>query len=836
MAASLTDEEMVFHALFIGATGAGKTNALLYWLRQLFTTGQVALVLIDPHGDAAIELASVVPDSELRRVAMLDPSYVTFGLNPLSLPKGFEDQGRPQVLQRQAEELSILFSDVFNTDAANAPRLMWIFKGALYYLYTLSDDPTFKDLYHILTDFISRPKEQIERMLRSKGLQDEIIASTIDAISKLPKDAFSPVINRISNFVLPPKSITSRTFCSRTTRLDLDEMLVPGRLTIFRIPKTLPFDFRRLISASIVMKFYFAVEKRALRLELSGEAPSARTPVVLAVDEFQNISDLKLLDTILSQSRKDGLYLWMVNQNVQQIRQDLFSSIAGNVGPVHAFRVGPEDAGKLAELLSPRWKDEVRKALVSLPDYTCIVRKRLHGEDVGDKPLLLEPFPKLRDPVRSARNVIDYMKSKMEEKYGGAHEAADLVYRGPFDPGDEQDGSRVPFMPIHWRILTTGYLKLFSDADSLEFSRLRTEFYTKYTWTTTAVQQALNELVNAGYLTLRFQYQSYVMMGKDAYGNPIMLPPDPKVADQMDRAKTIIYNLTPPALELFQVKVGPTRVGDPKHVRMIEKLLKEEYWPMGHYCIVDWGETGGERPDIAVLTPSTIMILEKGRKDETRAPDPNTWDYSSVTAVEVEMSPGKNSDQVKQNYRKNVGGYAKIRFVVTTESDDKQVRRILSEINADPAKYRVDKIDFESLNVISPGGRQEPTEGAESEHDSGAKAGAQPDGREEPGATGTREEPPRPTVGSENNPEQPRTVGQVESGQPLGTVEKALIRFILDYGFTSREDLVERCSQAGMRISARSVSRRLKFLTEKGFLKRTGNVYTRTEMSEKASS
>jgi len=27
-------EDMIFHSLFIGATGAGKTNALLYWLQR----------------------------------------------------------------------------------------------------------------------------------------------------------------------------------------------------------------------------------------------------------------------------------------------------------------------------------------------------------------------------------------------------------------------------------------------------------------------------------------------------------------------------------------------------------------------------------------------------------------------------------------------------------------------------------------------------------------------------------------------------------------------------------------------------------------------------------
>jgi hypothetical protein len=49
-------------------------------------------------------------------------------------------------------------------------------------------------------------------------------------------------------------------------------------------------------------------------------------------------------------------------------------------------------------------------------------------------------------------------------------------------------------------------------------------------------------------------------------------------------------------------------MGDVKHARMIEKLLKEQYWPMGYYCVVDWGESGEERPDIAVLKPSAASL------------------------------------------------------------------------------------------------------------------------------------------------------------------------------------------------------------------------------------
>ena len=101
------------------------------------------------------------------------------------------------------------------------------------------------------------------------------------------------------------------------------------------------------------------------------------------------------------------------------------------------------------------------------------------------------------------------------------------------------------------------------------------------------------------------------MKGKDAYGNPIMLPPDPSVADEMERTKTMIYDLTPLALEYLQMRVGTSKAGDPKHLRVIEKLLKQEYWPKGYFTVVDWGEGSGGKPDIAVLKPRPREIKDR---------------------------------------------------------------------------------------------------------------------------------------------------------------------------------------------------------------------------------
>ena len=281
MAQLLDTNDMLFHALIVGGTGSGKTNCILYMLDRLFNKkveGAVppSLFLFDPAGDASIDLVRAIPRSEQSRVVILDPQYVTFGFNLLSLPEGLTPEEKTEVLQTQVEEFSVLLSDVFNTDATNAPRLMWIFKGALYYLYTFTDDPTFWDLYNIMLLFTKRSAKEIGDLLRRRNVEAEVIRETMEAISKLTQDAYMPVINRISNFVLPPSSITFRTFCSRKSTIDLEKRMEPGSLTIFRMPSSLPSDFRKLFSSAVVMKLYFASLKRAKRLERSGEPPLAR--------------------------------------------------------------------------------------------------------------------------------------------------------------------------------------------------------------------------------------------------------------------------------------------------------------------------------------------------------------------------------------------------------------------------------------------------------------------------------------------------------------------------------------------------------------------------------
>jgi hypothetical protein len=104
-----------------------------------------------------------------------------------------------------------------------------------------------------------------------------------------------------------------------------------------------------------------------------------------------------------------------------------------------------------------------------------------------------------------------------------------------------------------------------------------------------------------------------------------------------------------------------------------------------------------------------------------------------------------------------------------------------------PDKCRVDAIEFESLNTVEP-----------------KKSEASVEPREQP-----------------------------ESEPLSGKAEETGLSGIVLHGFTSREDIAEKCSGKWPEMSARSVSRHLKALTDKGLLQRMGNGYALTEWARK---
>src|SRR5215211_569675 len=67
---------------FIGATGFGKTNALLGMLAQDMRQGRPVL-LCEPHGDLTTQALSLIPEERLKDTILLNVQEdASFGLNP----------------------------------------------------------------------------------------------------------------------------------------------------------------------------------------------------------------------------------------------------------------------------------------------------------------------------------------------------------------------------------------------------------------------------------------------------------------------------------------------------------------------------------------------------------------------------------------------------------------------------------------------------------------------------------------------------------------------------------------------------------------------------------
>ncbi|MGA2876305.1 MAG: DUF87 domain-containing protein, partial [Nitrososphaerales archaeon] len=348
----LTLNDFKGHVWILGKTGGGKTNTLVYLLRRLMEPENqkefpCACILIDPHGEASIDLARILkewqgPDT---RLIILNPEIVSFGINPLALPDDKRD--RIEIVHDQVGHVSSILVDVLNTDQANAPRLTWIFKGALYYLYSFKKaNPTFRDLYFLLQEMISAgksDKEKVRGMLKNRGVEEAVVQKTIQAIAELPSDAYMPIMNRIFNFV--SGGMNSRTFCCRNSTVDFAEIMKPGTTTIFSFPKIPDDDFRKLVMSLVTINIFHEVQKQYVS--------SRKTHVILAMDEFQQIGKLSVIGTILSEARKFGLFLYVAHQNLELLEKPLINSLSTNAGMVITHQLGPDDASYIAKVIEP---------------------------------------------------------------------------------------------------------------------------------------------------------------------------------------------------------------------------------------------------------------------------------------------------------------------------------------------------------------------------------------------------------------------------------------------------------------------------------------------------
>lgn len=362
-------EDLYRHQYCIGSTGAGKSTLITNEVLDAFRQGLCVWVL-DPHGDLAYDIVESVYPEDLGKVLLFDLLKVGFSLNPFELPRYQDKTQREIMVERMIGEIVSFMKKLYG-DKYWGPSLNRIFQNALRRLYQNDDSPTFKEMLDLI-------REELDK---------EEYKDFYDDLGSLPKGRTDAVINKLEPFV--KNDLLRKIFCQKVSTVDVEELLKPNRLVIWRLSKGELSEMNAgLIGSALITKLWLTIVSRERK---------DRTPVFLAIDEFQNFAHLETLGDLVTEGRKYQIGLLLAHQHTKQVPEKLLGDILGNTATKVIFRVAEKDARIIANSFDYSDKNKVLSVLTSLPDGRAVVKLR---SGFGEKPIPPFEIYSLKPPVK----------------------------------------------------------------------------------------------------------------------------------------------------------------------------------------------------------------------------------------------------------------------------------------------------------------------------------------------------------------------------------------------------------------------------------------------------
>jgi type IV secretory pathway TraG/TraD family ATPase VirD4 len=376
------------HIYLIGKTGTGKSTLIENMIASDIVDGR-GVALIDPHGDLADKILSLVPRERIKDVIYFNPADIEYSIafNPLEqIHADFHDM----VVSGLIAVFKKIWSDFWG------PRLEHILR---YSILTLLEYPgsTLLDIPRLLTDADFR--KTVLRQVANPQVKT-FWSSEFDKYSVwMRSTAISPILNKIGQFLasIPLRNIVGQRRNTFKLRTVMDEK----KILIVNLAKgKIGEDNCALLGAMLVTRLQLAAMSRANLPE------STRHSYYLYVDEMHNFITLSFAD-VLSEARKYGLSLTLAHQYIEQLDTEIRAAVFGNVGTLIAFRVGAKDASYLAREFSPVFTEN---DIINLPNYKIYLKLMIDG--VTSKAFSADTMPGSSGPNSFADVIVELSRAK----------------------------------------------------------------------------------------------------------------------------------------------------------------------------------------------------------------------------------------------------------------------------------------------------------------------------------------------------------------------------------------------------------------------------------------
>ncbi|MBV1868042.1 MAG: DUF87 domain-containing protein [Marinosulfonomonas sp.] len=371
------------HMVVLGATGVGKSTLFCNMILQDISAG-VGVILIDPHGPLFSEVAAKLPPEIAANAILADAGDFA---NPFSLNL-LEIKQEPAAIQRNfiANQLISLFKSMLykNVPEAFGPMFEAYFRNALMLLMDAEgENASLADFDRVFSDAAYR-RELIH------NCNDEFIVRFWRGIATktsgdIALENIAPYIcSKLTQFTSNP--LLRPILTARKSTLDFASAMDKGQPCLISLARGSVGELdAALLGGILTIRVFAEAMARGARPQ------SGRRPVRLYLDEFSYAGSV--LSQMLAECRKFGIELVLANQGLGQIDGrngglDISHALLANVASVLTFRVGPEDATRLADWFAP---EVTARTLTRLPNHMFAARLLRGGVPQSVRRVIADP-------------------------------------------------------------------------------------------------------------------------------------------------------------------------------------------------------------------------------------------------------------------------------------------------------------------------------------------------------------------------------------------------------------------------------------------------------------
>lgn len=376
----LSLEDRRRHMYIVGQTGTGKSVYLENLAFQDMLEGR-GFAFVDPHGDTAETLLSLVPRERTEDVIYFSPADMEYpmGLNLFE----FEDGTQQDFLIQEAINMLYKLYDP-QRQGIIGPRYEHWFRMAAKTVMANPEGGTFIDIPKVFTD--NKYAKDLLKHLNDQVVLDFWNKEMAQTSDYHKSEVLGWFVSKFGAFMA--NDMMRNIIGQSKSAFDLRDVMDNKKILLVNLSKGKTGELNsKLLGMIFVMKFQAAAMSRANIPE------DQRKDFCLYVDEFQNFSTDSFA-TILSEARKYRLNLIVANQFTTQLTDEIRDAVFGNVGSISSFRVGADaDADALSKKFSPVFD---RDDVLRVPNYNTISQILVGG--IPTQPFSMATLPPLGNP------------------------------------------------------------------------------------------------------------------------------------------------------------------------------------------------------------------------------------------------------------------------------------------------------------------------------------------------------------------------------------------------------------------------------------------------------